>query len=539
MVDTRYCRKQTRSALVAIWAAGVAALSMILPPVHAQEVGSAMLAKVQSLVTAMGDPDFAVREKATIFLKNLPLEAYAAVESFLAKQADLDPETRSRLQAFQRDLRSLAVMARRRQAMMEWNVQAAGQAYDRFGSHDPRWNALARQAIVLTIRAQWGGAGFAEATKTLDAARNAGCNDPLFLHYYAATKTKATDAELRSWIALLREAAGGMEPSDYPPERKCLVLARCGLGLAEFSGDGPADRRDAMKYVRMAAKCFRQIRKDNELPPDFLNGLAELLCKAMTSLEFGWRERQEITSCLERAAPGTAYPLILEAQYCLDTARQIIFLAGPDRQLVERPDPLQTAADCLERAWQKDPDNPRPAIEAMRDELIDRWSPEEMEKWYHRAIKADPDSLHCALQKLKYLQRHGMERQASEFAQVCRRTDNWRGGLPFILVDMHWMRAAQTDNVAAYLQQPGVWEDIRLTYERHLELYPDDVLRRSWCAYMAVQGRQWAEADKQLRILGERPSMQVFGSMASYNYLRRKAARLAGAATQPAETEGR
>jgi hypothetical protein len=55
---------------------------------------------------------------------------------------------------------------------------------------------------------------------------------------------------------------------------------------------------------------------------------------------------------------------------------------------------------------------------------------------------------------------------------------------------------------------------------------------RSKYARYANRCRQWAEADRQFKILGDDPALRVFGSMTSYDYQRKKAARkLAAQAT--------
>jgi len=49
---------------------------------------------------------------------------------------------------------------------------------------------------------------------------------------------------------------------------------------------------------------------------------------------------------------------------------------------------------------------------------------------------------------------------------------------------------------------------------------------------LSRRARQWAEADRQFKILGDKPSLKVFGSMTSYNYQRKKAAKNAAANAQ-------
>lgn len=76
-----------------------------------------------------------------------------------------------------------------------------------------------------------------------------------------------------------------------------------------------------------------------------------------------------------------------------------------------------------------------------------------------------------------------------------------------------------------YWEQPGVWDDVRGVFGGYLEHFPGDVVARSKYAKHANRCRQWAEADRQFKILGDDPALRIFGSMTSYNYHRKKAAR--------------
>jgi len=122
-----------------------------------------------------------------------------------------------------------------------------------------------------------------------------------------------------------------------------------------------------------------------------------------------------------------------------------------------------------------------------------------------------------------------------DFARQCMAGRNWRGRLAFILLEAHLMLSNQADDKIQYLRQPEVWKDIRQVYETQLELFPQAVFDRSYYALMANQCGKWAEADRQFKMLGDKPDLKVFVSMASYNYQRKKAAKNLGAGAKDAE----
>jgi hypothetical protein len=107
---------------------------------------------------------------------------------------------------------------------------------------------------------------------------------------------------------------------------------------------------------------------------------------------------------------------------------------------------------------------------------------------------------------------------------------NWRGRLPMILVSAHEAMANAANDKTEYWRQPDVWKEIRQVYDTYLEYFPESVYDRSYYALAANRAGQWAEADQQFKILGDKPSLKVFGSMTSYNYQRKKAAKNVAAA---------
>src|SRR5438105_326124 len=117
-----------------------------------------------------------------------------------------------------------------------------------------------------------------------------------------------------------------------------------------------------------------------------------------------------------------------------------------------------------------------------------------------------------------------------KLGRQCFATQNYRGKLTMILVDAHVRLANLAEDKLEYWRGPQIWKDIKQVYQTHLELFPRSTYDRSFYALLANQCGQWAEAYRQFKILGDKPSLKVFHSMASYDYQRRKAAKNLGAA---------
>jgi hypothetical protein len=118
------------------------------------------------------------------------------------------------------------------------------------------------------------------------------------------------------------------------------------------------------------------------------------------------------------------------------------------------------------------------------------------------------------------------------FAHQCIATENWKGGIPFVAIWAHERAAELTGDRSVYFKKPAVWNDVQAVYEGLLVNYPDQLSRRCEYAKYACLCEHWDVADRQFKVIGDQPVMDVFGSETSYRYLRRKAERLAQDAAQ-------
>ena len=152
-----------------------------------------------------------------------------------------------------------------------------------------------------------------------------------------------------------------------------------------------------------------------------------------------------------------------------------------------------------------------------------------MREWFSRAIENNPDSLDTYRRRLWYYSKENSDtnERLLTFGRECLDTQNWRGGTPTILIEVHERISLQTPDRQAYFRQPEVWHDCTDVFEGALLNFPNDIHGRSQYAKMAMACGQWLIARRQFQILGDSPDISVFVSKSSYEYLRRKANRLA------------
>jgi hypothetical protein len=99
-----------------------------------------------------------------------------------------------------------------------------------------------------------------------------------------------------------------------------------------------------------------------------------------------------------------------------------------------------------------------------------------MELWFGRAMALDPAGYDAARAKAWYLQPkwHGSEDETIAFGRECVKSTEWKGRVPLILWQAHTMLADDRASGLkdAHWTRPGVWADVRDSFERFFELNP-------------------------------------------------------------------
>ena len=89
-----------------------------------------------------------------------------------------------------------------------------------------------------------------------------------------------------------------------------------------------------------------------------------------------------------------------------------------------------------------------------------------MEKWFKRAMDANPDNAFACGAKMLYLEPkwHGTPIDMITFARECFAGQNWQGTLPFEIELAYDNLLPYVDNAEAFYGAPAVWNDIESLY---------------------------------------------------------------------------
>ncbi len=481
--------------------------------------------RIIRLIAQMSDPDGSVRETADVTLRNLPIAAFPVIERVLSGVQDtLPPESAARIKQYRQMYERLAALDRERRDQAQWIRRQMVAAFDDSTHGGPAVDADARQTVLLSTQWSRSEADEARLVAVCRKAVAAGADDPVFLYCAALVEQRHSDIRPRQVITQMLKAADVLTQ-----ERRAPIVAqmfRC--NAMAIAAKSFADRNWLeISSARHTSMDFGRGWEKEQVPPALLcQWSAQILDPELHPSAIGMYAGN-LQRSLQRLIPGSVYLLVLEAMtYRYKGAGYVAtFEPGPDPARLGREQSLQRAEELLDRARKLEPQNSMVLRELMLL-YVQTDRDDEAEKCYRAAMAADPDDLVTVSHRLDSLG----ETQA-EFARGLLKQENWRAGLPFLLVEWHAARSRIAGDNIAYFVRPEVKADIQAVYERYLRLFPKDGFRRSEYARYLALCRIWPEANRQMQLLGEDWSPRVFGSRSSFEYARSKAAKMAAAPT--------
>jgi hypothetical protein len=185
---------------------------------------------------------------------------------------------------------------------------------------------------------------------------------------------------------------------------------------------------------------------------------------------------------------------------------------------------MDKAKELLEQAWALDAQNSNAAAERI---LIAQGLGEPrdvMERWFSRAIAADPDNIAAYQNKMGYLAAQGDQgkKEAIEFGGECLRTQRWNTPIPGLLLDQYTSLNPE-GLTAEELQKPEVWAIVKRIYQGYIAVHQRSNAWRTRYAISAARGGYWADADYQLKQLGSDFSL-IHITQSDYDALKKEVA---------------
>ncbi len=429
---------------------------------------------------------------------------------------------------------------RRKQAEQAWRKRTSIEAYEKVGRKNPKWDASAREALTRAL-AVWNGDPAVTEEAVLESARKAvaaGCDDPLILYVAASMTARIRYGDPEELSKQYANVVRDLGASAYHPLRKSAAcLGALNFELALHPKPTPEQQTGMRVLFDSAAALIPEFtRTDPPAPGDAAGYLADLVKNG----KFIAGDRKEVLDRVLEAA-GKAWPnepyisLVVKGATYIDYAWDArgIGLANTvkDEGWKLMQERLEVADDALERAWAMDHAEPSAPTQMIGVELGQGKGRDVMERWWQRAMDADPDNVQACRSKRYYLEPkwYGSPEEMLKFGRQCLAGGNWKAGIPFVLINAHDSLIHVTGHKPeVYLADPAVWKDIQTVFETYLKKYPKAILERTQYASWACSAGRWDVAHSQFKILGDTPRLSVFRDQATYDQYRKTAAENVG-----------
>ena len=184
---------------------------------------------------------------------------------------------------------------------------------------------------------------------------------------------------------------------------------------------------------------------------------------------------------------------------------------------------LGIARLALQKSWEIKPSE-ETAIQMLAVEIGNTQGREAMEKWFERAIAHNPASWVAVRSKFQWLTRawHGSDALVIEFGQNCVTNPAFRGRIPLLNYEIHGALAEiyvgnGKGTEEDYWREPGVWPDVKATFERFFELNPENNFWRYDYAMSAHRSGAWKDFHTQVKLLKEPIDYERFGGKPSFD----------------------
>jgi hypothetical protein len=293
----------------------------------------------------------------------------------------------------------------------KWNRTMLNGSYEDMGNRDPKWDKDAEDALTYYGESRTASDEEMETLSGLigdsaDSAVEAGCNDPMIRYLYVRYSSGIQANPFKDRQDLYQNAANDLEGSSY----SAIWKFHANVDAADILWwNRDHDLWQQVVQLRYTAiSDLAQAVQEKSLPEaeayDAANALFQLLQYNSAEMTNAY---DQVESALAHQSDKAAMADFIKAtfyiQYAWDarghgTADQVTQEGW--RLFKER---LDIAQKALEHAWSLDPQDPQIPTLMISVVLGQETGRLEMEKWFDRAMQADPNNYQACRAKLHFL----------------------------------------------------------------------------------------------------------------------------------------
>jgi hypothetical protein len=495
-------------------AASIMILLLLIQQGRAEPTSQPSLAdQVASLLKQFESDSWQDRQDAIHAASRLPVAALPLFEA-AAERPDITGDWRANLNKVIKALQRVKAQQLKYQTGVDFYHHHLVSEYDRVGKTNASWDKPVHNLLEATARM------FADelCDRDVDAeplrfvapVYRAKCDDPL------VTSCEFWVGRVAS-LRVVESAHTAILGSQYSPYIKLKVLAWLAAHIQE--SDVRRDLRSrGTEYLKQSIDLWpAALAEEPNMPIDIV------LEQAQDQIDSGkalGMDRKAVFDLVDIAlgkvlAEQSLVRLNLKGRFLVDYAWDArgngwgytVTTEGA-KAFAAR---LADAAQALSRCYELFPDDAHAPTEMLTVELGQGQGRQQMETWFERAMKADPNNYKACDAKMYYLagKWYGSPADQLAFGRQCLATGNFNCEIPLLVVDAHVNSATPapwgSEIPWPYFANDDVWKDISTAYDGYLEQHPHAWTRRGKYAYYAWLAGKQSEALKQDQALGAGP----------------------------------
>jgi hypothetical protein len=332
----------------------------------------------------------------------------------------------------------------------------------------------------------------------------------------------------------LYDTANTMNASAYPMVRKFYATARA-IEQIYYAYDTQKNlqaREESFGLLSTLLTEVELVLDDKTIPPREASEIADQALNIGGRTDFHNKTMfyDAIQRSLMKNFPDNYLPWYLKGSHYVDLAWNARGGGYADTVTKEGAAGFETnlvvAREALEHAWKLNPTEPNIPAQMMSVVLGQGSDRKEMEQWFERTMKLDPNCYSACCSKEQFLEPkwYGTDEEAVAFGRECVHSTNWGGHIPLILVLAHNdLNSRLTGSAKSeYWKQPEVWEDIKNAYDRYFELNPEETHVYNAYVLHAYQAEQWAALNELIPKLTT-TNYDMFGGKSEFDKMIRLA----------------
>jgi hypothetical protein len=396
----------------------------------------------------------------------------------------------------------------------KWNHTMLNGIYETAGNRNPKWDKDAEDALNDYADSRTASEDEVKVLSDLigDSAENAvneGCNDPMIHYLYVRYSSDVQAKPLQDRQDLFRTAANDLQNSSYPLIWKFYANYHA-ADVLWYNHDANLEQQVA-QFRGIATSDLAQAVQEKSFPEAEAYAATDVLFQLLQYSPEGMAYAyNEIESPLSHQPDKAAMADFVKATYYIQYAWEARGHGNADQVTADGwrlfKERLDIAQKALEHAWSLDQQDAQIPILMISVVLGEQTGRPEMEKWFDRAMKADPENYQACRAKLHFLlpEWYGSRDDMLEFGRECVASTNWGGNVPLILVDAHleYYNTLSAEESRGYWLLPDVWPDIQSSYEKYAQLNPDETHFRypyAWYALYCLQTNDFVEQINLIR----------------------------------------